>query len=166
MDERRDDWRHGVDESLVSLNASQRVWEREFVALLKRLAEIDSQLRGNPLSEQSGLVGRLEQIERTVAKIDAVLFMDPSGTKGLVHDFNELKVGREDRRGLWKNLTAIIIAGISSGLIGHFWENIQAYFSKPTRDPVEQMIENAKHPKPRHRHGPIRQNLPDPEEEN
>ncbi len=163
MDERRDDWRHGVDENLASLNAGQRSQDTKLDRLEEKQEETDSILHGET---DSGLIGRIEDLEADVARLNAVIFQDAAGKKGLHHDIQMLLEGREDRRNQWGNLTKIIVAAIMSGLITHFWQDIRAFLNRKPTDPLDQMIDRAAHPKARHRHVVIREEPADSDAEN
>lgn len=154
MDERRDDWRRGVDENLASLNTGQRVNDRLIEDLDIAVKQVADLLHG---TDTGGIIGRLEAIEHTVAELRAIIIMDASGKRGLQYDVQQMREGREDRRSGWGNLTKIAVAAIMSGLIGHFWHDIAGWLDKKPTDPVDLMIENAKHPKPKHRHYVIRE---------
>jgi hypothetical protein len=152
MDERRDAWQRGVDENLASLNTGQRVNDRLLEDLDANYSALDRLLRGDAEKETDGVIGRLHQIETQVAQLYSVIFMDKAGSHGLQHDVKELKEGRKDKRLKWGYITQVIVALVMSGLIGHFWQDIAAFVNRKSVDPVERMIQRAKHPKPRHRH--------------
>jgi hypothetical protein len=153
-DERRDDWRHGVDENLASLNSGQRSQDEKLAKLDAAQDEQDSLLHGDT---DSGLIGRIEDVEAEVRRLNAVVFMDALGNKGLHHDIKALLDRREDRRTGWGNITKIIVAVITSGAVGLFWQDIRTFVLKRTTDPVDQAIDRAKHPKGKHRHVIIRE---------
>lgn len=165
--DRRGDWAHGVDENLASLNAGQRVWERDIGTIRKLLSDIDHLLRGDIDRHTSGLVGRIESMEHDLSKINAVLFVDASGSKGIVHDVRELKGGREDRRMGWGNITKIVVALIMAGLLGRFYGDAVKAMSKKSDDPLAKMIDRAKRPKgkPVVRYRVIKKQVPEPEVE-
>lgn len=150
VNERREDWARSVDENLASLNSGQRVWERDLDLIRKNFMDIDTLLRGDVEKERSGIISRLESIEHSLAMINSVLFVDATGTKGLLHDLRELKAGREDRRLGWANITKIIVALIMAGLVGRFYEDAWRFMTKKSEDPVAQAIERAKHPPRKH----------------
>lgn len=148
MDERRDDWQREVDENLASLNAGQRVWERDLTLLRKVMGDIDRLLRGDPEKDTEGVIARIHDIERQLSKLNAVLFVDSTGKKGLIHDVYELR--GEEKRVVerWKFATAITVAII--GFLGLFisnWDKIikAAGVGRPP-DKLERMINNAKRP--------------------
>ena len=143
---RRDEWRHGVDENLASLNAGQRVLETSVRQLEQIVSGMDSLIRGDVEKETDGLIARLHDIEGSLRELRAVLFVDSTGKKGLIHDVNELQGRRESRKATWINVTAIVVALISSGFLGHFWSAIVASWRKQP-DPISQLMR-----KPKHRH--------------
>jgi len=162
MDERRDDWKRGVDENLASLNAGQRIWERELKAIRKALAELDDLVRGDVAKETDGIIARLHQVENTVNLLKAVVMKDAAGGRGLVGRLEAIEKGEHRSDNLWKFVTALAVAILSFlGLLITNWDRLAAFWNRKSTDPVEQMIERAKHPKPRHRHIIIR---PPPDE--
>lgn len=157
MDDRREDWRQGVDENLASLNAGQRVWERDLTAIRKALAEIDNLLRGDPERETDGLVARMHSQENDINLIKAILLKDKAGNKGIVGRVEALEGGErrsENHLKLWIAvvglLSALTVAAVSN------LDRIETFLNRRSRDPVDRMIERAKHPKGRHRHVIIR----------
>jgi hypothetical protein len=149
MDERRDDWRHGVDENLASLNSGQRSQDDKLKALDESQKDTDALIHGET---DSGLIGRIEDAEAHVARLMAVVFQDASGTKGLHHDIQMVLEGREDRRLGWGNITKIVVALIMAGLVGRFYSDIWAF--------VDHRGVPAIHAK-KHKRAPV----PDPEDE-
>ena len=165
MDERRDAWQRGVDENLASLNTGQRVNDRLLEDLDANYSALDRLLRGDAEKETDGVIGRLHQIENQVAQLYSVIFMDKAGQHGLQHDVKELKEGRKDKQLKWGHITQVLVALIMSGLIGHFWQDIRAFVTRKSVDPLEQMIQHAKHPKGRRRHVVIREEPPETDTE-
>lgn len=108
MDERRDDWRHGVDENLASLNAGQRVWEHEFKTLKRAQASIDKLLRGDPEKDTDGLIARLHHQETEINHLKAVVDVDKAGNKGIVHRVEELESREKTTVEVWKFWVAIL----------------------------------------------------------
>lgn len=148
MDERRDDWKRGVDENLASLTTGQRVNDRLLEDMELKVSALEALLHG---TETTGLIGRVEDVEGIAAELRSVVIMDASGNKGLQHDVRELKEGREDRRLNLSNVTKIIVTMIASGLITHFWTDIQGFIfrQESSTDAVTRMIIKAN--KPKHR---------------
>lgn len=152
MDERREDWRHGVDENLASLNTGQRVNDRLIEDFDLAVSRIDNILRGNPEEETSGLIGRMEKTETDVAQLKSIVIMDASGKKGLQHEVAILSSGERTASDRWKFATAVVVACISLiGLLITNWDRIQIYINRRTQDKVNQMIENTSRPKSHHR---------------
>lgn len=153
MDERRDDWHHGVDENLASLNTGQRVNDRAIKILEVSLRSTDKLLRGDPEKDTAGLIARLHDIETQLAKMNAVIFVDSTGKRGLVHEVEALSTGERTAEQRWKFATAIVVAILSLlGLLITNWDRISAYLGHAKLDPLDQAIESARHPKPKHRH--------------
>ncbi len=166
MDERRDDWHHGVDQNLAGLNAGQRVWERELVIIRKLLGEFDHLLRGDPDKDTDGVMARLHYQENEVNLLKAVLLKDKAGNRGLVGRVEALEKGEKGAENRWKFATALVVALLSLlGLILTNWGPILAYLGHHGKvDPLEQAIESAKRPKPRHRHYVIHEETPEDSE--
>lgn len=158
MDDRRDDWKHGVDENLASLNAGLRVWERELVIIRKLLGEFDSLLRGNPEKDTDGMIARLHMQENDINLLKAVLLKDKAGNKGLVGRVEVLERGERTSEHRWKFATAVVVAVLSLlGLLITNWGSISAFLNKPPSDPLEIALEGARNPRPRYRHYTIRE---------
>ena len=147
MDDRRDDWRRGVDENLASLNASQRVWDRELEAIHKIVAEFDSILRGNTENETDGMISRLHHQETQILYLKAIIQADRAGGKGLVTRVYELERGdqkAERRLKVW--LAIISLVSVAIGALIANSDRLAAYLKRPAA-PLEQAIEAAKHPR-------------------
>lgn len=143
MNERRGEWEQGVDRNLASLNSGQRTQDEKLERLESNQEDIDGALHGET---DSGLIGRIEDLETEVSRLNAVIFQDDAGTKGLHHDIQALLSRREDRRDRWANWTKIIIAIITTGTIGIFWRDIKAYVEKQKPEAFMQMFEKPKRP--------------------
>lgn len=148
MDDRRDDWRRGVDENLASLNAGQRIWEREFGSIRKLSAEIDKLLRGDPDRDTDGIIARLHQQENAINMLKALVLKDTAGNIGLIARVEALESGERTSGNRWQFATAVTVAVISLlGLLMTNWERLEAILSRESKDPVTQMINRAKHPR-------------------
>ena len=154
MDERRGDWEHGVDENLASLNSGQRSQDEKLEKLEDSQEEVEAVLHGET---DSGLIGRIEDLEVEVSRLNAVIFQDALGKKGLHHDIQAILAGREDRRDSRGNWTKIVVAIITSGALGLFWKDIQSFLNKTNTGP--------KHTKSRVHHIVIKQQTQDPDED-
>lgn len=164
MDERRDDWRSSVDENLSSLNAGQRLWERELDLIRRLLAEIDNLLRGDPERDTDGIVARLHSIENKINLLEGVVLRDKAGGHGLVDRVEALEA--EDRRSERRIKVWVALVGLASAIAVAALTNldrIEAFFNKRTTDPVDRAIEHAKHP--RRRHVVVREIRSEPEAE-
>ncbi len=171
MDERREDWRQGVDENLASLNAGQRVWEREVGIILKQLDEADHLLRGDPDKDTDGVMARLHNLENDLALMRAIVLKDAAGGRGLVDRVAALESGERTAGDRWKFATAVIVAVISfAGLIVTNLDRIESAFTRKGKpDKLTEMIERAKRPKARPRHANVRElppEQPEPDAEN
>ncbi len=151
MDERRDDWHHGVDENLASLNAGQRVQDRETQIIRKQIRDHDVLLRGDPEKDTDGQIARLHNLENEILLMRAVLLKDAAGGRGLVGRVEALEGGERtsDRHlKVWISviglLSALLVA-VASNL-----DRIEAFLGRKDTDPVHKAIERAKHP-PRRR---------------
>lgn len=149
--DRREDWAHGVDENLASLNAGQRVWEHEQKALRKLLREIDDDLRGSIGKETDGMIGRLRAAETRINLLLSVIDIDRAGNKGLIGRVDDLERGetRSDRRlKIWIACIGLLSATLVAALSNV--ERIERFLNKGKPDPVHQAIERSKRPRRRH----------------
>jgi hypothetical protein len=71
--ERRDDWKSGVDQNLMALNAAQRVADRLVNDLVKKYTSIDKTLRGDSELDTDGITARMHTLENTVNLLRAEL---------------------------------------------------------------------------------------------
>ena len=166
MDERRDDWRHGVDENLASLNAGQRAWERELSAIRKALADIDNLLRGDPERDTDGIVARLHSQENDVNLLKAVLLKDKAGNRGIVGRVEALESGErrsETHLKLWIAVVGLVSAFLVAAVSN--LDRIEAFLNRKSKDPVDQAIDRAKKPRNRYHHYTIRADPPQEDSE-
>ncbi len=131
MDERRDDWRHGVDQNLVSLNAAQRVTDQQLDDLDLKYEIIDKVLRGDPESDTDGFAARLHNIENSAQDFRAELI--------------KLRIADVQVRGFrWDFAKAVAVAiigvlGTAIGILGLLitnWDKVEALV-KAHRHPQE-----------------------------
>lgn len=150
MNDRRDDWAHGVDENLASLNAGQRVQDRESQLIRKQIRDHDFLLRGDPEKETDGQIARLHNAENEILLLKAVLIKDAIGGRGLVDRVEALE---SQERGSDRRLKVYIaLIGLISALLVAVASNldrIESFIKKDT-DPLHQKIDRIKHP-PRRR---------------
>lgn len=167
MDERREDWHHGVDENLASLNAGQRVWDRENTLFRKEVSELKSLLLGDAQKETDGLIARLHQIENQMNLFRAILLKDAAGMGGLVGRVEAIESGErraDSHLKLWIAIVGFLSAATVAGITNI--DRIEKFFKQTSTDPVDKMIERTRHPKSRHRHVVIQQRQePGPEQE-
>lgn len=145
--DRRDDWKRGVDENLASLNAAQRVWDRELVVIRKLLGEFDRLLRGDIEKDTDGLISRIHYQENEVNLLKAVLLKDKAGGKGLVGRVEDIENGekRADRKlKVWIAVLSLLSALLAT-LASNF-DRLDTYFKRKS-DPVANAIDRAKRPK-------------------
>lgn len=149
-DERK--WREKVDHEQITLMTGHQVLDARVDKIEEIVGDLDETIRGNSKDEIGGLVARLREMEFHTTRLNAIIFVDSTGKKGLKHDVEELLEGREDRRTVWKSWKEIAVAIIMSGTIGYFWPEIKAKIEAPRTDIVGKEIELAVHPRPHHRH--------------
>lgn len=140
----------------------------KFEDLQDRLRELEITLHGK--RSKTGLLAEYERHDELLARLYAVVWQDPTGQKGLLHDVDAL-MGRaserqKDRQARWQFWTAVTVAviGLGATLLTN-WEKILKSFPKSRPDPVEQMMEKIRHPKPRHRHYVIQRSPEDSADE-
>lgn len=151
------EWREKVDHEQVTLMTGHQVLGKQLEDLDEKLDQLDNLLRGDPVKETGGIIEQLHDLHTAVSKLSAAVFMDSTGKLGLVHDVDVLMGRRSDREKsaarMWTFWTAVATAAISSGaLLLTKWDVVSKFFKPGQPDKVEQMIENVKHPKSKHRH--------------
>src|SRR5690348_9804635 len=164
MDERRDDWHRGVDENLASLNAGQRVWEREVNQIHKALAEIDALLRGDSGRDTDGAIARLHQLENELNLLKAVVLKDKAGNKGLIGRVEALESGERGADNRWKFATAVVVATLSLvGLLVTNWDHLETFLNKSRKPSHAQAGQKPKHQKAKPRRVVVHEETPEPE---
>lgn len=129
---------------------------RGFEARLERLEHLVQELldlvNGNRHRKIVGLSSEQDRMDLELRKINAVLFQDSTGQKGLLHDIDYLMGRKSDREKnrqyRWQFWTAVIVAMITgaTALITN-WDKIKKNFPKSNPGPLEARIERARHPK-------------------
>lgn len=156
MDERRDDWRKGVDERLVSLTSAQRSSDTEIEDLGVQVADAARLLHGDEGEDKAGLVERIHELERLVNLLRGTVLPDYTGKGGFAWRLDALEQRREERvssaRDKWK-LAGVVIFAIVLLIreVVHDLPDLKAYFHKPIATNVEQDIEDAFQP-PKSKH--------------
>lgn len=149
---RDEEWCAKVDHEQTTLMLGYQSILQELTQARNLITELDAVLRGDPSEDRDGISEQLHLIQKDMALLKALIFKDATGKGGLLDEVRNLKERREDRRSEWGNWTKIIVAAITSGVLTHFWGQIEGYLNKKTNDPLDEMIEAAKHPRVVHRH--------------
>ncbi len=114
--------------------------------------ELDELLRGSRRTKQTGLVADQERMELEVRKLNAVVFVDSTGKRGIAHDVDYLmdrRSGNDRREGFrWTFWGLILATLISSGtaLLTN-WDRIKNLLPKDHPGPLEMKIEKARRPR-------------------
>lgn len=136
----------------------QALW-RGFEARLERLEHLVQELSdvvdGNRHRKIIGLSPEQDRMDLDIRKINAVLFQDPTGQKGLLHDVDVLMGRRKDlsqsRELKWKFATEVVIKILALiGILLMGWDKMEGLYQKILHQKpslLEQKIEKAKHPK-------------------
>lgn len=129
--DRRDDWSHGVDENLASLNSGQRVLDHEIGQMRRLLSEIDNLLRGDPERDTDGLIARLHAFENDLNMLKAIILTDKAGNRGLVARVEMLESGEKRVEYRWKFWVALItLAGTLAVLAVKEWGSLRYLFEE------------------------------------
>lgn len=138
MDDRRDDWRTGVDQNLVSLNTAQRVTDQQLDDLDLKYEAIDKVLRGDPETDTDGFIARLHNAENAILELRA--------------ERVKFKVADVTVTGFkWEFLTKVTVQLlILAGFLILGWDKLEGLYQKIIhQEPslLEKKIERARHPK-------------------
>lgn len=101
---------------------------------------------------KTGIIAEYDRHDEKLTRLYAVVFQDPTGQKGLLHDVDYL-MGRKSRREesrqyrwqAWGLIAATIISSVTTLILG--WDKIQKILPKYHPGPLEQKIDQARHPK-------------------
>lgn len=96
--------------------------------------DVDLVLRGDATTNQDGLIQELHELQKEVARLNSVVFMDATGQKGIAHDVDVL-MGRKSKRDetrrsfllFWGSIMAAIIT--TTGVILTRWSSLPKIFS-------------------------------------
>jgi|SRR5882672_5327555 len=137
MDEQSDEKWRGIIDSHVLYDKIEDLGER--------VKDLDTIIKG-----KGGLINEYERHDEKLTRLYAVIFQDPTGQKGLLHDVDVLMGRRHEKdstRGLkWQFWGAIVVAIITSAaMILTNFVKIRDTLLKI--DPLEARISQAKHPK-------------------
>jgi flagellar hook-associated protein FlgK len=119
-----------TNERIVALTTAQKVTNDHLDQIDETLDALDKVIRGDYENSRDGLMARLHDLEQEIRKLNAVVFQDSTGKKGLVATVDVLVSGRMDSLERRKSNVSIIIAIITSvalvltnlDRIGTFWK--------------------------------------------
>ncbi len=117
--------------------------------------EIHDVVQGNRYRKIIGLATEQDRMDLELRKINAVLFQDPTGQKGLLHDVDVLmgrrKYDNKTTELKWKFATEVVIKILALvGVLLLGWDKMEALYKRILNQkpaPLEAKIEKAKHPK-------------------
>lgn len=139
-------WRDLTDERVKNLTTDTTVIQDRLEDLRFRLKELERIV----LAGKDSLRSEYRRHDQDLTRINAVLFQDPTGQKGVLHDVDVLMGRRRDKdetRGLKWQFWGLILTAIIGALAGILpnLDRIKEAIRKV--DPLEKKIEQAKHPK-------------------
>lgn len=137
MNDDKEDWRERIDSVVIYDKLED---------LRTRLKDLERAVRGG----RDSLLSEYRRHDQELTRINAVLFQDPTGQKGYLHDVDVLMGRRREKdetRGLkWQFWGMILVAII--GMLTAILPNLGWIKGELRRvDPLEKKIERAKHPK-------------------
>lgn len=140
-----------VEERIANLTTAQNVTHDRLDQIDETLDALDRTIRGDYEKDTDGLIARFKGLELSITKLNAVVFQDSTGKKGLVGTVDALVSRRMDAVDRRKNTVSIIVAIITSTALvltnidrlGDFWIKI---FGKEKPDKLQVMLERAKRP--------------------
>lgn len=162
-------WRERTDERMVGFTSSETVQNDRLDEIDDELATIREIFDGKQEDrDDNGLKGDVRELTRSYNELRALMAPDHLGHGGIINRLKavEEKVGIRARQtdNFWKFWTAIGVALISLiGLLLTNWDKVQRYINAKSNDPLDQIIEKAKHPKGRRVHRTVVRTDPDPE---
>lgn len=160
-----DEWKHSVDDRLVSLTSAQKSTDGELDDIQIELKGINETINGDPRERDGGLIGQMNRMETGLNSVRNVL--DPiidiereKDYKWKILNSAVVSVG---------SIVVAIITVIGSLILN--WDKISLYLKK--KDPLEMKIDQAKRPRSKRKISRYRQvstpdpgtnpNVPDPE---
>ncbi len=161
-DDRRGDWEKGIEESVVMLTSAQRSTDVEINDLDLLTHAHEETLHGE--LGTSGLIGRIEALEKMSSRLEACVFSSPGNKNGLDSRVDALEDDSPTKAKKWDFATAVTVAligvvGTAIGLLGLLIMNWEK---------VDVLVNHWKHPqselKPGKRRGNVR-SVPAPEEQ-
>ncbi len=138
------------------MNEEENLYWRGFDARLARIEDLvqglDESLRGDRRKKIIGLLAEFDRLDERVRQLYAVVIGDAASNHGMRHDVDML-MGRRKYDGQikefrWKHVipTLLAILALTISFLANL-DKILKTFRQPSQDPVDQMIEKAKHPK-------------------
>lgn len=139
------------DRDIIALDSAQKIAIKRMDEYDETLDALDRIIRGDYQNDRDGLISRFESMEKDLSRLNAVIFQDSTGKKGLVATVDALVSGRMDKVERRKSNVAIVVAIITTlGLIltnldriGDFWLRM---FPKGKPTEIERIIEKGEHP--------------------
>lgn len=136
-------------------NVNWRGLEARIERLENRIQELQDIVEGNRHRKIIGLVTEQDRMDLELRKVNAVLFQDPTGQKGLLHDVDVLmgrrKYDNQSREMKWKFATEVVVKILALvGILLLGWDKMEALYLKIIHQkpsPLEAKIERAKRPK-------------------
>jgi hypothetical protein len=128
---RREDreWQTKVDHELVTLMTGHQVLSETLKRLERDFRTLDRLIRGDLEKGTDGMMASLHDVEREIRKFNAIVFVDSTGKKGLLHDVKELQSTERKSVAKWKFWTALAVAGIgTTGLLLREWPSVREFF--------------------------------------
>lgn len=162
-----EEWRSRVDDRLASLTSGETVQNDRLDEVDEEIEAIRVLLEGNPKDRgDNGVKGDVYDLSKIINELRAIMMPDNFGHGGVASRLRTLekKAGIEQTRVEyhWKFLTAVAVAVITTfGLLVKEWPDLKKMWAKESANPLDAMIEKAKHPKPRHHHYTVKTEGPE-----
>lgn len=141
-----------IEHQQTTLMLGYQQLNKELAHMSDLIEELDEVLRGDAAADVDGIVHQVHQLGNNYQELKASIWRIGTAQSEMQDKLRDIKEGREDRRTEWGNWTKIAVAAIMSGLLTHFWSSISDFVTKKSTDPVDQKIEEARHPRSIHRH--------------
>ncbi len=167
-------WKNSVDTRLVDLTSAQKSADIDLEKLTRKSDKIDRILRGDPGRNIKGLIEAINHLDTEINKFNRIFDKDYLGHGGLVsfityiyererehQQANEIHAGY--KWGFWGLILAALIGAAAAILTNK--DQLEKWWEHPHLTHLEEKIENAKHPKSRHRHVVIREEPPETDTE-
>lgn len=152
-------WREGIDKAIVLLMSAQKASDEHDNKVQERIEAIEDLLKGDPLKrDDAGVLGDVKDLGVGLNALRAIMAPDAMGNGGIKNRISAceeaLGLRVETSQNRWKVLLAVIgaTATITTAVVANL-DRIEAFWRHQahTSDPVERLIQKAKHPKSKHR---------------